>query len=300
MLHINNNTTLPSVNELLLYSRYYNNVSPLGIHGDNQVLNNSNDIKLPPLRDIDSPSPSLKPLYPKQHHDHYHEDNTTIAATFPFSFTGAATTTTGSPISSASSSSSSPYTNEVTMDDSNQHHQPYSFSKCKHFHGRSLSADDSTSISFSAKPPWISKPLRIITATSDPTLLSTATTTSTSRKKHRSTSSVTRSFTSSSLSMTSSPSTYYQHDTINSKAMHPQKPAPKYACTYCRKIFTRPSSLRTHVYSHTGQKPFACTFRGCDKRFSVLSNMRRHMRRHSVPTDFTSPSINTSPSSSTD
>ncbi|KAI9493015.1 hypothetical protein BDB00DRAFT_721442, partial [Zychaea mexicana] len=55
----------------------------------------------------------------------------------------------------------------------------------------------------------------------------------------------------------------------------------KYACTHCRKAFTRPSSLRTHIYSHTGQKPFACTFRDCDKRFSVLSNMRRHMRRHS-------------------
>ncbi|KAG2223930.1 hypothetical protein INT45_009382 [Circinella minor] len=280
----------------------------VGIHGDNQVLNNSNDIKLPPLRDIDSPSPSLKTLYPKQHHDHYHyhEDSTTIAATFSFSLTGAATTTTttGSPISSASSSSSSPCTNEVTMDDSNQHvQQPYSISKCKHFHGRSLSADDSTSISFSAKPPWISKPLRIITATADPTLLSSSTTTtSTSRKKHHSTSSMTRSFTSSSLSRTSSPSTYYHHDTINIKSMHPQKPAPKYACTYCRKVFTRPSSLRTHVYSHTGQKPFACTFSGCDKHFSVLSNMRRHMRRHSVSTAFTSPSTNTtsSPSSSTD
>ena len=269
----------------------------VGIHGDNQVFNN-NDIKLPPLRDTDSPSPSLKTLYPKQHYDHhrYHEDSTTAATFSSSTLTGAAD---ASPISSSSSSSSSPsYTNEVIADDSIQHQQSFSISKCKHFHGRSLSADDANSIPFSTKPPWISKPLRIITATTDPTTLST-TTTSNSRRKHRSTSSMTMSLPSRPLSMTSSPSTFYHHETINNKSMHQQKPTPKYACTYCRKAFTRPSSLRTHVYSHTGQKPFACTFRDCDKRFSVLSNMRRHMRRHSVPTAFASPSTTIS-SSSTD
>lgn len=54
----------------------------------------------------------------------------------------------------------------------------------------------------------------------------------------------------------------------------------KYQCHFCHKRFARPSSLRTHTYSHTGQRPFPCTFEGCDKRFSVLSNMRRHLRRH--------------------
>ncbi|KAI9316004.1 hypothetical protein BX666DRAFT_1818335, partial [Dichotomocladium elegans] len=52
----------------------------------------------------------------------------------------------------------------------------------------------------------------------------------------------------------------------------------RYTCHYCQKGFIRPSSLLTHTYSHTGQKPFMCTFEGCHKRFSVLSNMRRHMR----------------------
>lgn len=58
------------------------------------------------------------------------------------------------------------------------------------------------------------------------------------------------------------------------------QPQRRYMCHYCEKSFIRPSSLRTHTYSHTGQKPFECAFEGCDKRFSVLSNMRRHMRRH--------------------
>ncbi|KAI8143823.1 hypothetical protein BJV82DRAFT_479858, partial [Fennellomyces sp. T-0311] len=56
----------------------------------------------------------------------------------------------------------------------------------------------------------------------------------------------------------------------------------RYSCPYCRKGFSRPSSLRTHTYSHTGEKPFICTFDGCHRRFSVHSNLRRHLRIHRV------------------
>ncbi|KAJ1916802.1 hypothetical protein H4219_003578 [Mycoemilia scoparia] len=51
-------------------------------------------------------------------------------------------------------------------------------------------------------------------------------------------------------------------------------------CPYCKKEFTRPSSLSTHIYTHTGEKPHECTFPGCKKRFSVLSNLRRHLKLH--------------------
>ncbi|KAG0164314.1 hypothetical protein DFQ28_011079 [Apophysomyces sp. BC1034] len=54
----------------------------------------------------------------------------------------------------------------------------------------------------------------------------------------------------------------------------------KYICRYCQKAFTRPSSLRTHIYSHTGEKPFECTEEGCGRKFSVQSNLRRHLRIH--------------------
>ncbi|KAH7888554.1 hypothetical protein F5I97DRAFT_1925077 [Phlebopus sp. FC_14] len=58
----------------------------------------------------------------------------------------------------------------------------------------------------------------------------------------------------------------------------------KYECDYCGKGFTRPSSLKIHLNSHTGEKPFACTFEGCGRSFSVLSNMRRHARVHAEVT----------------
>ncbi|KAH8119244.1 hypothetical protein DFH11DRAFT_432048 [Phellopilus nigrolimitatus] len=54
----------------------------------------------------------------------------------------------------------------------------------------------------------------------------------------------------------------------------------RYECPYCPKRFNRPSSLKIHINSHTGEKPFECTEPGCGRRFSVQSNMRRHSRVH--------------------
>jgi len=54
----------------------------------------------------------------------------------------------------------------------------------------------------------------------------------------------------------------------------------KHKCKVCDKRFTRPSSLQTHIYSHTGEKPYACEVEGCGRHFSVVSNLRRHKKVH--------------------
>jgi len=67
---------------------------------------------------------------------------------------------------------------------------------------------------------------------------------------------------------------------IPSGLVSPEQSSAKYGCPYCGKAFTRPSSLKIHVHSHTGERPFKCTFEGCNRTFSVQSNMRRHARTH--------------------
>jgi len=60
-------------------------------------------------------------------------------------------------------------------------------------------------------------------------------------------------------------------------------PAERFFCHECNKSFSRPSSLRIHTFSHTGEKPFVCPKPDCTQRFSVRSNMRRHMKVHEDP-----------------
>jgi uncharacterized Zn-finger protein len=59
----------------------------------------------------------------------------------------------------------------------------------------------------------------------------------------------------------------------------------KHKCKVCDKRFTRPSSLQTHMYSHTGERPFACDVEGCGRQFSVVSNLRRHRKVHKGHSD---------------
>lgn len=78
----------------------------------------------------------------------------------------------------------------------------------------------------------------------------------------------------------------------------PSNAQKKHKCKVCDKRFTRPSSLQTHMYSHTGEKrkvslrsattsmadwrflAYACDVEGCGRHFSVVSNLRRHKKVH--------------------
>ncbi|KAF2209707.1 hypothetical protein CERZMDRAFT_30389, partial [Cercospora zeae-maydis SCOH1-5] len=76
---------------------------------------------------------------------------------------------------------------------------------------------------------------------------------------------------------TSNPWEHHHYISPSSQATFPQS-QDRYICTTCNKAFSRPSSLKIHTHSHTGEKPFRCPHNGCGKAFSVRSNMKRHER----------------------
>lgn len=51
-------------------------------------------------------------------------------------------------------------------------------------------------------------------------------------------------------------------------------------CPVCGKICSRPSTLKTHYLIHTGDTPFRCPWKSCNKSFNVKSNMLRHLKSH--------------------
>lgn len=68
-----------------------------------------------------------------------------------------------------------------------------------------------------------------------------------------------------------------QAEEAHKKEHKPKKPG-KYICPYCSRACAKPSVLKKHIRSHTGERPYPCI--PCGFSFKTKSNLYKHRKSH--------------------
>merc|ERR1712228_277245 len=54
----------------------------------------------------------------------------------------------------------------------------------------------------------------------------------------------------------------------------------RHKCPQCEYSTDITTCLRNHIRTHTGERPYVCSYGECQKRFTTKYNLDRHIKRH--------------------